>query len=356
MLNLPAHPYALTMDAPKKIGVMDDPQPELGPQDVRIRTLYSGISAGTEMAAYRGTSPFLDRKWNPDTRLFEAGAASLSYPMVAAGYEEVGEIEKVGADVTGLKPGDIIWGSWQHRSHYTVFADWTLARKLPDGLDPVTGIYSHIGAIALNAVLDARLNLGETVVIFGLGVPGLIAVQMAVASGADVIAVDPVPSRRQRALRYGAVQGLDSGEPDLAHHIRSLTGGRGADCAIEISGHYKALQMAIRSVAYNSRVVVSGFFQGDGIGLALGEEFHHNRIQLICSQISGQAADLQHRWDRARLNGTVFDLARRGKIDLLDLVTDRYPVAQADEAFARIDSNPGDILQTVLDFGGQNDA
>lgn len=352
MLNLPAHPFVLTIEAPRKIGVMNDPQPDPGPQDVRIRTLYSGISAGTEMAAYRGTSPFLDRRWNPDTRLFEAGAASLSYPMVAAGYEEVGEIEETGAGVRGLKPGDVIWGSWQHRSHYTASADWALARQLPDGLDPVTGIYSHIGAIALNAVLDARLNLGETVAIFGLGVPGLIAVQMAVASGANVIAVDPVPFRRERALRYGAVQALDSNDPDLALKIRGMTAGKGADCAIEISGHYKALQIAIRSVAYNSRVVVSGFFQGEGIGLALGEEFHHNRIRLVCSQISGQAADLQHRWDRARLNSTVFDLAIRGKIDLPGLVTDRCPAAQADEAFARIDSNPGEILQSVLDFQG----
>ena len=69
--------------------------------------------------------------------------------------------------------------------------------------------------------------------------------------------------------------------------LRRLTDGRGADVAIEISGSYRALHDAIRAVAVDGRVVAAGFYQGDGVGLRLGDEFHHNRVRLVSSQIGG---------------------------------------------------------------------
>ena len=82
---------------------------------------------------------------------------------------------------------------------------------------------------------------------------------------------------------------LDPTAGSVAESIKSETGGRGADVCIEVSGAAPALAEAIRTVAYSSRVVAMGFFQGEARGLSLGEEFHHNRIELICSQISGVA-------------------------------------------------------------------
>ena len=82
---------------------------------------------------------------------------------------------------------------------------------------------------------------------------------------------------------------LDAATGDVAEQIRELTDGRGADVCLEVTGNYRALHEAIRSVAYSSRVCAAGFMQGEGLGLRLGEEFHHNRVQVVCSQISGVA-------------------------------------------------------------------
>jgi len=83
-------------------------------------------------------------------------------------------------------------------------------------------------------------------------------------------------------------------------------------------------------------VVVSGFFQGGAEAVRLGEEFHHNRVSVVGSQISGVAPGLQHRWDEVRMSTTVLDLAVRG---------------QAPEAFRMLDCDPDAALQVVLDYG-----
>src|SRR5204863_2348832 len=103
------------------------------------------------------------------------------------------------------------------------------------------------------------------------------------ASGVRVIAVDKLASRCAMTTESGADIVLNGSEIDAPLRVKELTNGVGADVSIEITGHASALHDAIRATAYNSRVVVSGFFQGEAKGLFLGEEFHHNRIDLVCS-------------------------------------------------------------------------
>ncbi len=350
MDHRPATPWHMTVEAPGRIGQEPhEPQP-LGPSEVRIRTLFSGISAGTEMTAFLGTSPFLDRRWDPARRLFEPGESSWTYPMPAMGYEEVGEVTEVGPAVARVAPGDIVWGTWRHRTEHVAPEDWAAARILPPGTDPRLGIFSHIGSIALNAILDADLHLEETVAVFGQGVPGLMVTELAALSGATVIAVDRLPSRLDRARAHGAAHVVNGAEEDAALRIKALTDGRGADVSIEIAGSSAALHEAIRATAYGSRVVVSGFLTGEARGLRLGEEFHHNRIELRCSQISGVAPHLAHRWSRERLGRTVMDLLAQGRVDWGRLISHTLPASRAQEAFEMLRDRPEDCLQVVLDF------
>ena len=203
------------------------------------------------------------------------------------------------------------------------------AKLIPDGADPRIGIFAHIGAVALNGAHDAGIRLGDLAVVFGLGVPGQIVLQAARASGATVIGVDPVESRRSMALRLGADRVLDPTAGSVADLVKSETGGRGADVCIEVSGAPPALAEAMRTVAYASRVVAMGFFQGEVRGLRLGDEFHHNRIELISSQISGVAPAASHRWSKLRLWQAAVRLQHEGRLDLLPLITDEVPFAQA---------------------------
>lgn len=338
--------------SPKVVDIEEVEDAPLRQGEVRLRTLYSGISAGTELTAYRGTNPYLHKRWDADRRLFvQAEDPQLKYPISGWGYEEVGEVNELGPEVEGVAVGDRIYGTWGHRSRHTVTAEYARARVLPGNLEPILGIFSQIAAIALNGVHDSSIRIGETVAVFGLGVPGQIAAQLARRSGARVIGVDLMERRLKVALESGAIDiGLDAAEECVAEKIRELTEGGGADVAIEASGTTKALHEAVRSVAYSAKVVALGFFQGNAEGLFLGEEFHHNRINIVCSQISGVDPELTYRWNRERLVRSAMQLQSQGALDLRPLITHEFPFGKAAEAFRLLDGSPQDALQVVLDF------
>lgn len=360
----------LSFIAPGRVELEEYPDPPLEPGEIRVRTLYSGISAGTELTQYRGTNPYLERRWDPERRLFVPDRAGLEYPLRGLGYEQVGRVVEVGPKVRRLEVGQVIWGSWGHRSLVVLGEEIAAPRLLgqevadrgsgvdrgmselppkPQALNPQLGIFARIGAIALNVVHDAEIRLGDTVAVFGLGVVGLITAQLARLSGAEVMAVDGVAKRLELAQRLG-IQTLDFREGSPAERIKALTHNRGADLTLEVTGSYAALHEVIRATTYNSRVVVGGFFQGEGRGLRLGEEFHHNRIQLICSQTSGVHPALDHRWDRLRLEQTVMRLAMQERLELMRLVSHVFPAEEAARAYELLDQRPAEAVQVVLDF------
>ena len=345
-------PIAVTFTGPRTIGFAQEAEQRLAPDAVRIRTLFSGISAGTELTAFRGTNPYLHKRWDPAMRLFvdDPSHESMEYPVIGWGYEEVGEVIDVGADVADVRVGSVVYGTWGHRTLHTMPATSARARLLPPGVDPIVGVFSQIGAIALNGILDSAIRLGETVAVFGLGVVGQLVAQLARLSGAEVIGVDPIASRREVATRLGCHHVLDNNAGDVAHTIKTLTDGRGADVVIEASGAAAALHEAIRACAYSSKVVALGFFQGQAQALRLGEESHHNRINIVCSQISGRAPELQHRWDALRLVHTFMKLAVAGNVDVQSLITHQMAAADAPTLFALLDERPAEVLQAVLDF------
>ena len=327
----------------------------LGPHDLRVRTLYSGISAGTELTAYRGSNPYLSKQWDAKNRLFLASEApSQPYPLAGWGYEEVGEVIEVSPDVTSLKVGDIVYGTWGHRTHHILQEDYANKRIKPEGLDPILAIYSHLGPIALNGILDANIHVGETVAVFGLGVLGQVIAQLAKLNGARVFGVDMIEKRLELARQLGSIEvGFNPKEGSPAERIKALTDGRGADVTIEVSGSARALNEAVRATAYSARVVAMGFFQGEAQGLLLGEEFHHNRISLVCSQIGNVDPALSYRWDRLRLIHTIMDLQAKGSLKLRPVITHVIPFQQAAQGFHILDETPDQALQVVLDFTEQ---
>jgi threonine dehydrogenase-like Zn-dependent dehydrogenase len=342
--------YVITLHAPREVTLVEYSEPELAPNQVRLRTLYSGISAGTELNSYRGVSPYLTKRWDSTRRLFVSADTSTAYPLNNWGYEEVGEITDLGAAVSRVKKGDIIWGTWGHRSTHTASEEWAAERILPASLDPLCGIFSHVGSIGLNVMLDADIHLGEYVAVFGQGVMGLTVTQMAKANGGTVIAVDGIARRLELARACGATHLINFHEQDAAEAIKALTGNRGADVSIEISGTYGALNEAIRASAYNSRVVAASSYPGPGTALQLGDEFHHNRVQVICSQISGSNPRVDHRWDRLRLNQTVMRLQAQGVLDLKRLISDIIPAQDARRAYKQLDQDPSAVVEVVLKF------
>ncbi len=341
--------HVVVLRGPRDVAVVEQEGRPPGDGEVRVATHYSGISAGTELTTYRGSNPYLAKQWDASTRQFAEGAPRWSYPLQDWGYEQVGEVVAVGRGVERVRPGDLVWGVWGHRSAAVVVESAVAGRVLAHGVEPRLGVFARIGAVALNAVLDADVHVGEVVAVFGQGVAGLIATQLATLNGSTVVAVDAIPRRLELASSLGAVHAL-AADARPAEAIKELTEGRGADVSIELSGHYAALHEAIRATAYASRVVVAGFLQGGGDALRLGEEFHHNRIELVSSQISNVAPRLAHRWSVSRLERTVVGLAAEGRLQLEPLVSHVLPAERAADAFRLLDERPEEAVQVVLDF------
>ncbi|MEU6778468.1 zinc-binding alcohol dehydrogenase [Nonomuraea angiospora] len=337
----------ITFEQPGRVRVSLESPADLAPGSVRVRTIYSGVSAGTELTAYRGTNPYLNRHWDIERRLFVDGQTH-AYPLTGWGYQEVGEVVEAAPDVADPPVGSIVWGIWGHRAEAVVPAEKLVGHVMPPGADPLTGVFARVGAIALNAVHSSDVHLGDQIAIFGQGVIGLLATRLAVLSGARVVAADAIPDRLELARRFGAAEVFDVRSGSVAEFMRKRV--EGADTVIELSGTHQGLHEAIRTVRKGGRVVAAGFYQGDGVGLRLGEEFHHNQVQLVSSQIGGVASWLAHRWDVERLQRTFMALVHEGQIEVGDLISHVVPVERAAEAFDLIDKHQSEVLQLVFTF------
>lgn len=333
----------------RKIGFREFTTPELKANDVRIKTLYSGISSGTEMATYHGTTPFLKKVFDPELKLFiEADNSSWEYPQ-KSGYANVGEIVEVGEAVSRFKGGEIVFTYEAHQSEVVVDENTPLI--LPKDIKPEYGVFTALLGVAYNAILDARIILGETVVVFGLGVVGQLIIQLAKMSGAKcVIGVDLIEKRLECAKLSGADITINpSKSKNVAREVRELTNNRGADVVIECSGSTVALNEAIKTAGFQSTVVTVSFYSSnEGKGLYLGEEFHHNRIRLISSQAAGVNPELSARWTGQRKVESAVELLPKLKLE--NMITTFFDFNDAAKAYDKIDKHPEEDIQLVLKY------
>jgi 2-desacetyl-2-hydroxyethyl bacteriochlorophyllide A dehydrogenase len=290
---------------------------------VSVAALASGISQGPELLVYRGQVP-------PDLPLdLPTLAGSFRYP-IKYGYASVGRVAAIGAGVEDLAPGDLVFALHPHQSAYVLPASYVV--RLPPDLPPEVGVFLANLETAVNVVLDATPRLGETVLLSGLGIVGLLVLQLLRRTGVEqVLAVDPLPARRAMAQRLGATATLTP-EDDVVAQVRARTEGRGADLAIEASGAPDALTRAIEAVAAEGTVVIASWYG----------------TKPVSSQVGQLDPALAPRWDRARR----LAVARRllAELPLAELISHRVPFARALEAFALLDQHPETALQVVLTY------
>jgi threonine dehydrogenase-like Zn-dependent dehydrogenase len=240
---------------------------------VRLRTVRSAISPGTEMTFFGkdASNVYLHKRWNEELRLFEPGVPSMEYPLVF-GYRAVGEV--VESRATDVAVGHRVFGNWRHTELSTMPSQRSIDHTLPDDLSWDDGVdIAQMGPICVNAVHYAEgEQVGTNVVIFGAGPVGLITAQVARASGAErVYVVDRLANRLAIAESLG-LEPLEAGEGiDVAATLKRRHGSEGIPVAIECTGSTFALHEAIRVVKRRGLVVGAGFYQGEGRGLLLGD-------------------------------------------------------------------------------------
>jgi len=325
----------------------DYPVGALPPGHVRVRTVRSAISPGTELT-YIGSgasNPYLHRHWDPTLRIFDSGEASVEYPIVF-GYRAAGAV--VESTSAAVPVGTRIYGKWRH-TEFTAFpAEVAAEQGIPDALSFDDGIdLGQMAPIGLNAIAYAGQELsGTPTVVFGAGPVGLIVAQLAAASGAsEVHIVDRLGSRLEIARSRGLATLLSADDVDVARHLKLLLGPDAIAVVFECTGSTRALQEAVRTVRRRGRVVAVGFYQGESTGLYLGDEFHHNGVEIRSAQIGNIHPD----WSMASLRARVIELAVGGRITLGGLPRATFHVEDAAEAFAAV-THPDTVLQAAFTY------
>lgn len=334
----------IMVTGPREVRIVEKEDVPMGPGLVRVEAHYLGISAGTEMNTYRG-GVNADEGRDPETRLFHSDPerARWNYP-VSMGYANVGVLTEVGPDVEELEVGQMVYGATPHMTPVVLPA--SRMRAVPVGRDPRCFLFKILVTTALNIVHHARPAIGDTVVVFGAGVVGLLTVQLLARSGASrIIVFDPIPSRRAMAERMGAHITLDPAEGDPAYRVRDHNSGRGADIVIEVSANEKAVQQAPRVAARQGHVVLAALHSGP-VSFHFGQEVHYNSIRFSSAHQTKMPPDMLGTWDTDRREELVEQLLC--EMDLLPLITHEFAFEEAARAYETIDRHPEKVIGVVL--------
>jgi 2-desacetyl-2-hydroxyethyl bacteriochlorophyllide A dehydrogenase len=331
---------------PYAIELMQSPLPVPAEEEVLVKTQFSALSAGTEMLVYRGRFP---SNLSVDTAI-PALARPFEYPL-AYGYASVGQIVEVGREAKNELLGRSAFCFHPHESHYTVRQDELIL--LPDDIDPAEAVFLATMETAVNFVMDGRPVIGEKVVIFGLGIVGLLtAALLARLPLGDLTALDPCTLRRENAKIAGARFVLDSDAADVLDEVRrrlkSAAGEDGADLVYELSGNPAALNQALAIVGPGSRIVIGSWYGTKKAELDLGGSFHRNRIRLISSQVSTLAPRFSARWTKNRRLNVALEMIRQ--LNPGRFVTHRFDVQQAAQAYDLLDKRPQEAVQVLLTY------
>lgn len=342
------------------IDYTEGPLPE---GQVRLHTLYSGFSAGTELTFLKHTNPYFHSRWDADRGVFAAGEPSLNYPVPFLGYMEVARVIK--SRNPAFARGQVVAAAFAHKTGHTADPARDVLVPLPGDLDPLLGVFvAQMGPIAANGILHADAEIfgsqvtrlgqgveGRPVLVIGAGSVGLITALFARRAGAAAVVVaDPSPYRRQRIEALGLVA-MD--EEQAWQHARSQWHSgkdRGADFVFQTRAHAGSLHTALRALRPQGTVVDLAFYQGGADALRLGEEFHHNGLSLKCAQINHVPRGLAHQWDRRRLaNETIALLRDEGAAVTREMITHVVPFADGPAFLKELVETRPEFVQIVFE-------
>ena len=315
-----------------EVGDVEVPEPQDG--QLLVRAEHSGISAGTEMLAFRGE---LDPSLPRDEAL-GALSGTFAYPF-PYGYAVVGRVERSRA---GIPDGARVFAFHPHQDLFVV--DEADAVEL-DGGDPRLAALLPLVETGLQISLDAAPRLGEDVVVLGLGCVGTLAAALLARAGARVIGSEPDPARRRAAAAFG----IRTVEPaELESRVTAATGGRGADLVVEATGSPAALSEALPLLAHEGTALVCSWYGTKPVSLPLGADFHRRRLTIRSSQVSTIPARLAGRWDRARRRAVARALL--DELPLAELATHEFPFEAAADAYAAIDRGEPGLIHATLRY------
>ncbi len=269
---------AFWVAAPGRGEIRDEELPAPTERDVLVRTLYSGISRGTESLVFTGRVP--ESEWQRMRAPFQAG----DFPApVKYGYVNVGRVEHGPADLLGR----VVFVLYPHQTRYVVSA--ASAYVVPDDVPPARAVLAANLETAINGVWDAGVQIGDRVTVIGGGTVGCLVAWLATrVVGCEVELVDVNPARAATARALG---------------VRFATAAAAAaerDVVIHASGSPAGLALALQVAALEARVTELSWFGDQMVALPLGGAFHSKRLTIRASQVGLVATSQRSRWDFRR--------------------------------------------------------
>ena len=244
---------AVVFTEPRQVALgqidLSDPQP----QDLVVRTLYSGVSAGTELWSLTG------RYW------------STKFPTIP-GYQKVGVVEQVGSAVTGYQAGDTVflrftkakpgtnleWGG--HTAYSVIDAEDPEMFKIPAGLDPAQGSMICLPAVGYHGAAEVMpIESGQWVAVIGLGLIGQFSAQTAKLRGARIFAIDLIDHRLKLAAEYCGAIPINPSQQDAAATIRQHCP-NGLDVVIDTSAHAETINASFHWMRDRGRYCLQGYY------------------------------------------------------------------------------------------------
>ena len=346
-----------------RLGVAEVPVPRLGEGGLLVATRTSLISAGTErqlvslakasLAGKAMARPDLVRRVMRNLSreglmpTIEKVFAKLDTP-IPLGYSLAGEVLEVGSHVQGIAVGDRVacaGAGFANHAEYNAVPK-RLCVRIPAGVDDEDASFVTLGAIALQGVRLAAPTLGERIVVIGLGLIGLLTVQLLKANGCKVLGIDPKAERAELARQLGAEVAV-SHEPTEA--VAGFTGGQGADAVIitASSKSSEPMNLAAEMSRHKGRIVVVGM-----VGMTIDREpFYRRELELKVSlsygpgrhdpdyELAGHDYPLPYvRWTEQRNMEAFLGLVLDGKVTPKALVTHRFEIGEAEAAYALMES------------------
>jgi len=328
------------------IRLEESARPEIGPDDMLVRTRACGICSGDIMPWY------LKRK-----------------APVVLGHEPVGVVEEVGSAVRGFRPGERVFVHHHapcfkcaacRRGHYVHCAMWRKSNitpggmaeyfavgpanqrdsfKLPDRVGDLDGVLIEPAACVVKSINRAGLKPGETILIIGLGIMGMMHVRIARNRGAGlIIGADLFEWRAARARELGADHTIAVKGDDLAERVREITNGAMADVVIVGPGSAKALGTGIAAAGRGATVLQFTATPPDEEMTIKPYDLYFDEVRLIPSYSCGPEDTRE-----------AMNLVERGVIAASDLVTHQFPLAQINQAFST--AQQAEALKVVVTFG-----
>lgn len=303
--------------------------------EVLVEMEYTVVSGGTERAYLLGM---------PNTR--------QEFP-IGIGYCGICRVMSVGEKVKDLAPGDRALVYHGGHAQYSIVNRSRLTKIENDQIPSLDAVFTIIASMGLGGVRKLELELGESAMVMGLGLLGMFSVQFLALSGANpVIAADLNPERRAIALELGADYALDPAAPDFVEKVMELTGGKGINACVEVTGAAAAMQQALACAARQGRISLLGCTRVSDSSVDFYAQVHKPGVKLIGAHnmVRPQVDSYPHCWTHHDDCRAILGLMGAGKLKVGPILSRVVSPAQATEIYNQLCDDPKFPMGTVFDW------